>query len=201
MELFSLTGLALVFASYLCGSLASAIIVCRTMGLPDPRAGGSGNPGATNVLRLGGKFPAALTLTGDVLKGVLPVAAALAFDADPSLRVTTGLAAFAGHLYPVFFRFQGGKGLATAMGVVGALHWQVFVCMGLTWLVVAALFRYSSLASLCAAVAAPLAAFLLTDSMWYPGALSVMTVLLFWRHRGNIQRLRAGTEGRIGKKA
>lgn len=188
-------------ASYLCGSVASAIIVCRLMGLPDPRSGGSGNPGATNVLRLGGKGPAALTLLGDVLKGVIPVLVAAYLATPPAVWMACGLAAFIGHLFPVFFRFQGGKGFATALGVVVALHWQAFLCMGLTWLAVAGLFRYSSLASLCAAIAAPLGAWLLGGPAAFVWGLSAMAVLLFWRHKGNIERLLAGTESRIGQKA
>ena len=201
MDSSTALSIILVGVSYLCGSVASAIIVCRLMGLPDPRSGGSGNPGATNVLRLGGKGPAALTLLGDVLKGVIPVLVAAGSPVPVAVQVACGLAAFVGHLFPVFFRFQGGKGFATALGVVVALHWQSFLSMGLTWLIVAALFRFSSLASLCAAIAAPAAAWLLGAPASFVWGLGVMAVLLFWRHKGNIQRLLAGTESRIGQKA
>jgi glycerol-3-phosphate acyltransferase PlsY len=133
-------------AGYLSGSLASAIIICRLMGLPDPRQGGSGNPGATNVLRLGGKKAAALTLVADILKGVMPVLIAHLLQLPPWSIALTALAAFLGHLYPVFFRFQGGKGVATALGATAALSWPVGIAFTLTWLVVAAASRFSSLA-------------------------------------------------------
>ena len=201
MELLSPAALSLILAAYLCGSVASAIIVCRLLGLPDPRQGGSGNPGATNVLRLGGKFPAALTLAGDVLKGVLPVLVARWLECAPAVCISVGVATFLGHLFPVFFRFQGGKGMATAVGVVGALHGGIFLAMGLTWLVVAAAFRYSSLASLCAAVAAPIAAWALATPIEYALGLAAIAALLTWRHRGNVQRLMTGTESKLGQKA
>lgn len=193
--------LSLVACGYLLGSLASAILVCRAMGLPDPRAGGSGNPGATNVLRLGGRGPAALTLAGDVAKGVVPVVAARLLDAPPPVTVAVALAAFLGHLYPVFFRFQGGKGVATAFGAVTALAWPVAAGMGAAWLATALAFRYSSLASLAAAVSAPLLALALLPDRAYAVGLAVMSVLLVWRHRANIARLRAGAESRIGARA
>ncbi len=191
-------GLAL--AGYLLGSLASAIIVCRAMGLPDPRAGGSGNPGATNVLRLGGKRAAALTLAGDVLKGVVPVLAARALSADPTVWAAAALGAFVGHLFPVFFAFRGGKGVATALGAVTALDWQVGLGMGLTWLAVALVTRYSSLASLLAASAAPFLAAWLTGHAVVVASLAVVWALLVWRHAANVRRLLAGTESRIGGK-
>jgi len=191
---------ALVVLGYLSGSLASAIVVCRLMGLPDPRSGGSRNPGATNVLRLAGRGAAALTLAGDVLKGLVPVLAAHALGASAAALAATALAAFLGHLYPVFFGFRGGKGVATAFGVSAALAWPVAVAMGLTWLAVALLGRYSSLASLCAGALAPLYAAWLTGEPAYVAGLAVMGALLVWRHRANIARLRAGTESRIGHK-
>ena len=191
----------IVIGAYLAGSLASAIIVCRILGLPDPRHEGSGNPGATNVLRLGGRKAAAVTLLGDYLKGVLPVLAAMALEADQAVVVGAGLAAFLGHLYPVFFRFEGGKGVATAFGAVTALAWPVASAMAATWLAVAIISRYSSLASLCTAVLAPLYAWLLTGSATLASGLMVMTVLLLIRHRANISRLLAGTESRIGDRS
>ena len=201
MELLSPIGIALVVAAYLCGSVASAIVVCRLVGLPDPRAGGSGNPGATNVLRLGGKGPAAMTLLGDVLKGIIPVIAARSLDASPELCIAVALAAFLGHLFPIFFRFQGGKGMATAFGVVAALNIGVLLAMGLTWLIVAAAFRYASLASLVAAISAPVAALALGLSPWTVTGLAVMAALLIWRHHDNVQRLMSGAESKLGQKA
>lgn len=185
---------------YLAGSLASAIIICRLMGLPDPRQGGSGNPGATNVLRLGGKKAAALTLAGDILKGVLPVALAHALDVPPWSVALTAVAAFLGHLYPLFFRFQGGKGVATAFGATAALSWPVALACGLTWLMVAVVSRYSSLASLLAVALSPAFAMVLTANTDNAVAFGVIALFVFWRHRQNIARLRAGTEGRIGQK-
>jgi len=193
-----LLAVAMPLLGYLAGSLASAVIVCRTMGLPDPRTGGSGNPGATNVLRLGGKKAAVLTLLGDVLKGVLPVLAAHALEVPEPARALTALAAFLGHLYPVFFRFQGGKGVATAFGAIIALSWPVGLVFGLLWLAVAATSRYASVASLSAAAAAPVAALGLLGDTTQAAVLALMGALVWWRHRENIARLRAGTEGRIG---
>ena len=195
-----LLAVALPLIGYLAGSLASAVIVCRAMGLPDPRTGGSGNPGATNVLRLGGKKAAVLTLLGDVLKGVLPVLAAHALQAPQPALALTALAAFLGHLYPVFFRFQGGKGVATAFGAIVALSWPVGLVFGLLWIALAAITRYASVASLSAATAAPLAALALPGNTTYAAVLAVVAALIWWRHRENVARLRAGTEGRIGAK-
>lgn len=191
----------LVPAGYLAGSVASAIIVCRLMGLPDPRSGGSGNPGATNVLRLGGKKAAALTLLGDVLKGLLPVLAGHALGVTVTVLSATAVAAFLGHLYPVFFGFRGGKGVATGFGALTALAWPAAAGALLVWLVMAAVFRYSSLAALTAAAAAPLFV-----AFWYPhpamvAASAAICLLLVWRHRENIQRLLAGTEGKLGARS
>ena len=194
------TGHVLVLVAYLLGSLSSAIIVCRLAGLPDPRSGGSGNPGATNVLRLGGKKPAIITLAGDLLKGLLPVLLGHAFGLAPVVLALVGLAAFLGHLYPVFFRFQGGKGVATALGVLLGLDWVVGLATVATWLVIAFVTRYSSLSALVATGLAP------AWVAWRFGALepavacAVMTLLLFWRHAGNIRRLAAGEEPKIGQK-
>ena len=184
-----------ILAAYLLGSLSSAIILCRLMGLPDPRTEGSGNPGATNVLRLGGRRVAALTLLGDTLKGLLPVAAAQALGAAPTVVGLVGLAAFLGHLYPVFFRFQGGKGVATAFGVLIGSAWPVALAVLATWLAMASLFRISSLSALTAAALAPLYTAFLAPSL-LPFIL-VMCLLLIWRHRSNIRKLVAGEEKRI----
>ena len=192
---------AVVLVAYLAGSIASAILVCRAMGLPDPRRVGSGNPGATNVLRMAGKGPAALTLAGDVLKGVAPVLLASGLSRSPTVVALAALAAFLGHLYPLYFRFRGGKGVATALGAIAALAWPVAGVMCAIWLVVAAATRYSSLASMSAAVAAPIAALWLAPHPANAGVLAVVAVLLLWRHRANIERLVRGTESRIGQRA
>ncbi len=145
-----------VLAGYLLGSLSSAIITCRLMGLPDPRSGGSGNPGATNVLRLGGKKAATITLAGDILKGLLPVLAVKALGADIMVQSAVAVAAFLGHLYPVFFGFKGGKGVATVLGVLLGLYWPVGLLTIASWLVIAKGFKISSLAALIAILLAPL---------------------------------------------
>ena len=185
-----------VFA-YLVGSLSTAVIVCGILGLPDPRSAGSNNPGATNVLRIGGKKAAALTLFGDVLKGVIPVVVARTLTDDPGIIALTGAAAFLGHLFPVFFGFRGGKGVATAAGGFIAISPQLTGILMAVWLVTALLSRYSSLAALTATLAAvPLTAWLLPG--WQYLAMAVLiAVLLFIRHKANIQRLLAGEESRI----
>lgn len=191
--------LCLVFA-YLCGSVSTAILVCRLMGLPDPRSEGSRNPGATNVLRIGGRKAAAITLAGDFLKGLIPVLVARAFGQGPEVLAATAFAAFLGHLYPVFFGFQGGKGVATALGVMVGLSWQVALAALATWLLVARVWKISSLAALSAATLSPLYALLFGLPDAYALALLPMVALLLWRHRENIRRIRAGTESRIGAK-
>ena len=197
-------------AAYLIGSLSFAVIVSRVMGLHDPRTYGSGNPGATNVLRSGSKAAAIATLLLDALKGWLPVALVHWFGRPYGLGDGTlaavGLAAFLGHLYPVFFRFQGGKGVATALGVLLGISGWLGLATALTWLIIAYFFRYSSLASLVAAVFAPLYYVLFSGVVWYAeapvtAAIVAMGLLLIWRHRENIQRLMAGKESRLGKKA
>jgi glycerol-3-phosphate acyltransferase PlsY len=191
-------GIVLIVLGYLCGSVASAIVVCRIMKLPDPRQGGSGNPGATNVLRIAGKRPAALTLAGDVLKGAVPVLLAHLLSASPTVLAGTALAAFLGHLYPVFFGFKGGKGVATAFGAIGALVFPVALFMGAVWAIVAMATRYASLASMSAAVVAPIFALVFIREPAYVIGLTLMAALLIYRHWGNIQRLRHGTESEIG---
>ena len=190
-------GIVLPVLGYLCGSLASAVIVCRLMKLPDPREGGSGNPGDTNVLRLGGKQAAALTLAGDVLKGVVPVLLAHVLTDSPSILAATAVAAVVGHMYPVFFGFKGGKGVATAFGAAGGLVYPVALFMAAVWVVVAMAFRFASLASMAAAVAAPLFALIFIREPAYILGLAIIAALLVYRHRGNIQRLRQGTEPEI----
>ena len=192
---------AVVLIAYLVGSIASAILVCRAMDLPDPRSEGSGNPGATNVLRIAGKGPAALTLAGDVLKGALPVLLASSLSLAPTVEALSALAAFLGHLYPLYFRFEGGKGMATALGAIAALAWPVACIMCAIWLAVAAMIRYSSLASIIAAIGAPVAALWFAPHPANLGVLVVIAGLLLWRHRGNVRRLVRGTESRIGQRA
>jgi glycerol-3-phosphate acyltransferase PlsY len=196
-------------AAYLVGSLSFAVIVSRLMGLKDPRTFGSKNPGATNVLRSGNKAAAVVTLLLDALKGFLPVLAVRwwgkAYGLDDGTVALVGLAAFLGHLWPVFFKFQGGKGVATFIGVVFGIHPLLGVATGATWLIIAFFFRYSSLASLVAAAFAP-AYYLLGDHIqWYSDAsvalaLFAMAMLLAYRHRENINRLLQGKESRLGAK-
>lgn len=187
----------LIPAGYLFGSISTAIIVCKLMGLPDPRTEGSGNPGATNVARLGGKKAAALTLLGDMLKGLIPVLIAHAMQAAPLILAATALAAFLGHLYPVFFGFRGGKGVATALGVIYGLDWHVGLLTTAIWLAMALLFRYSSLAALIAILLAPLGFLWLWPQPAVIAAMAIMTVMLYWRHRSNISNLLSGREGKI----
>jgi glycerol-3-phosphate acyltransferase PlsY len=185
--------------AYLLGSISSAVVIARLMGLPDPRETGSKNPGATNILRYGGKTAAVLTLAGDILKGVIPVLVARALTADATILTLTGFAAFLGHLFPVFFGFRGGKGVATALGVWLALDPWVGLALIATWLIVAALFRYSSLSALTASVAAPLYVAWLSPGLPYLVTMLAMSVILVYRHRSNIRHLIAGTETRIGR--
>jgi len=196
-------------AAYLVGSLSFAVIVSRVMGLNDPRTFGSKNPGATNVLRSGSKAAAILTLLLDAIKGWLPVVLVKWYGKPYGLEEGTlalvGLGAFLGHLYPVFFRFVGGKGVATALGVIMGVSTWLGLAVLLSWIAVAYLFRFSSLASLTASVLAPLY-FVLGDGVgWYEDnsvllALVVMSGLLIWRHAENISRLLKGTESKLGKK-
>jgi acyl phosphate:glycerol-3-phosphate acyltransferase len=187
-----------VIASYLLGSVSFAILVSRLMNLPDPRSYGSKNPGATNVLRTGRKAAAVLTLAGDALKGVVAVLLTQWFA--PEAVPFAGLAAFLGHLFPVFHGFQGGKGVATAAGVLFAFDWRLGLGTLATWIIIAAFLRYSSLAALVAAIFAPFFTALLFGLHATFAAVLVMSALLIWRHRQNIARLLAGTESRIGAK-
>jgi acyl phosphate:glycerol-3-phosphate acyltransferase len=188
-----------VLAAYLLGSVSFAILVSRLARLPDPRSYGSGNPGATNVLRTGKKLAAALTLAGDAGKGWLAVWLAGAYGLGSDAMALAGLAVFLGHLFPLFHRFAGGKGVATAAGVLLALDWRIGAGTIATWLIIALFLRYSSLAALVAALFAPLApAFLLG---WQNAlVVAVMSAFLVWRHKGNISRLLAGSEPRLGAK-
>jgi glycerol-3-phosphate acyltransferase PlsY len=203
MEL--LYSLLAILAAYLVGSLSFAVIVSRLMGLDDPRSYGSKNPGATNVLRSGNRAAAVLTLAFDALKGYLPVLAAAWAAPRAGWGALTiglvGLAAFIGHLWPVFFRFQGGKGVATAAGVLLALNPGLGAATLLTWVIVAYFFRYSSLASLVSAAFAPFYQLLIWGASTQVLAIAVMSLLLIWRHEANIRKLLAGTESRLGQKA
>jgi glycerol-3-phosphate acyltransferase PlsY len=192
-----LTGAVVVTLAYLLGSLSSAIIVCRLMGLPDPRTEGSNNPGATNVLRIGGKKAAALTLAGDSLKGVIPMVACHLLDVPVLVFALAGLAVFLGHLYPVFFGFQGGKGVATALGVQFGLYWPIGATVGLVWLLMAKVVKISSLSALVAMGVAPLAVWYFWPAAELVAMQLVTSAILFWRHRSNIRNLLSGTEGRI----
>lgn len=191
------TDFLLIFTAYLLGSISSAIIVCRLLNLPDPRGQGSGNPGATNVMRIGGKKAAAITLIGDMLKGLIPVLVAKFLGASIAVQALVAVAAFLGHLYPVFFGFRGGKGVATALGVLLGLHWPVGLLTIATWLVIAKLFKISSLAALLSILITPLYIWLLIPERSLMIAMLFMGTLLFWRHRTNIRDLLAGSEGKI----
>jgi glycerol-3-phosphate acyltransferase PlsY len=202
--------LSVVVLAYLLGSLSFAVIVSKFMGLSDPRSYGSKNPGATNVLRSGNKKAAVLTLLFDAVKGCVPVAVLLQYGAAYGLTegvaAAAGLAAFLGHLYPVFFKFEGGKGVATALGVLMGISPLLGLAVAITWLGIAWYSRYSSLAALLAAVLAPVYYAMGADGpLWdFNGAifgmLCVMGILLVWRHRDNVNRLLAGTETKLGAK-
>jgi glycerol-3-phosphate acyltransferase PlsY len=191
--------------AYLIGSLSFAVIVSRAMGLSDPRSYGSGNPGATNVLRSGNKAAAILTLVFDALKGYLPVLAVAIwgprYDLGEGTAALVGLAAFLGHLWPVFFRFQGGKGVATAAGVIFALNPVLGVATLATWVIIAWFSRYSSLAAIVSAAFAPMYQLLIWEAGPTAVALIIMGLLLVWRHQANIKKLMAGTESKLGQKA
>ncbi|QCU90819.1 glycerol-3-phosphate 1-O-acyltransferase PlsY [Thiomicrorhabdus sediminis] len=195
--------LVFIVVAYLLGSISTAIIVCKLMNLPDPRLDGSGNPGATNVLRIGGekgKKAAAITLFGDMLKGLLPVVVAHLLELAPLAIVLVGFAAFIGHLYPLFFGFKGGKGVATMLGVMFGLSLPIGLAVAGTWLFVAKVLKISSLSALVATILAPVYIYYLAEpdqqQAWIT-VTAVMTLILFWRHRSNIQRLLRGEESLI----
>ena len=196
--------IALVLVAYLIGSVSFAVVVSRVMGLPDPRSYGSKNPGATNVLRTGRKAAAVLTLLGDCAKGWLAVFLTDYFFATavpPVYKMApVAVAVIIGHMYPVFHRFQGGKGVATALGVLLALNPWLAAGAASTWIVIALFFRRSSLAALIAAVSAPVFCYMLYEIHPYTLAVGIIALLLIWRHKANIRNLLAGTEGRIGEK-
>ena len=191
---------SLIFVSYLMGSITSAILICKLFRLSDPRINGSGNPGATNVMRLHGKKAAILTLAGDVFKGVIPVLIAKTLGSTELIIALCGLAAFLGHLFPIFFGFKGGKGVATLIGVLFATNWMLGTAYIVTWSIVALITRYSSLSALVAAILTPVYSWLLTQDISFLICHIIMVCALFWRHQSNIRNLIAGTESKIGKK-
>ena len=196
-----LAGLVAVVFGYLCGSVSSAVLVCRAFGYADPRTQGSGNPGATNVMRVGGKKAAALTLAGDLLKGLLPVLILrLIWPEQMMLWLLAGLAAFIGHLWPVFFGFKGGKGVATAIGVLLAWSPLLALCCVAIWLAIFLWTRVSSLSALVAAFCAPWIAFIIIPDKQMPIMVLAMVALLIYRHRDNIMRLRSGEESAFKRK-
>jgi len=181
-------------AAYLIGSISSAILICQLMGLPDPREQGSGNPGATNVMRIGGKKAAAITLLGDMLKGLLPVYVANMLNVSAEILALTGVAAFMGHLYPIFFQFKGGKGVATSLGVLFGISWWLGLAVAGCWLLVYKITKISSASALVASALSPIFAWYFNGTIPVLIAAVFMTVLLLWRHKSNIQRLIAGQE-------
>lgn len=189
-----------LFVGYLFGSISSAIVVCRALGHGDPREVGSKNPGTTNVLRNFGKVAAVLTLVGDVAKGVIPVVLTAALSGDSLIVAMAGSGAFVGHLYPIFFRFEGGKGVATLIGVLLAFNPWLGVAFIGSWIAVALITRYSSLSALIATFLSPFIAHGLTTPAPIVAAIAGMGGLLFWRHTSNIRNLLAGKEDKIGKK-
>ena len=184
----------LIITAYLTGSISAAIITCKVMGLSDPRTLGSNNPGATNVKRIGGNKAAAITLLGDMLKGFLPVMLALLLDSDELTIVLVAIAAFLGHLYPIFFGFKGGKGVATAFGVILAVSWPVAMAMLLTWLLIAYGLKISSFSALVTAAVAPFYFWWLEGSILLISMGTFISIMLIWRHRSNIKRLLSGEE-------
>ena len=193
--------IALIIFAYLLGSVSSAILLSKIMGFKDPRSEGSKNPGATNVLRIGGKKAAAITLLGDSLKGLLPMLVAHLLQVDELTFALTAMAAFLGHLYPVFFGFHGGKGVATALGVQLGLHWMIGGGVALVWLFMAKVLNISSLAALVSMALAPVLVWLVWPAPELLLMQVAMTLILIWRHRSNIRKLLSGEEGRIARKS
>jgi len=193
--------LVAIVAAYLVGSIPFAVLVSRAMGLPDPRSFGSGNPGATNVLRSGSKLAAVLTLAGDAFKGSVAVGAAWAAGLPAEVIAAVGLAAFLGHVFSVWLWFKGGKGVATAAGVLFALDWRVGLGVLAVWVTVALVTRYSSLAAVTAALVAPAVIWAIQGVTPMLAAGTLMGAVLVWRHRANLAKLLRGEESRIGQKA
>lgn len=185
----------LMVAAYILGSLCSAIVVCKSLGLTDPRTLGSGNPGTSNVLRNHGKFPAALTFIGDIVKGLLPIAVGMLIGLPTNALGWIGFAACLGHMFPVFYRFDGGKGVATAFGVLHLLYWPVALIIDGTWLLMMKITNTASIASLTACTTAPIALFFLQRDLALP--MLCLSALIWWRHRENIRRLQQGKEHKL----
>jgi len=190
--------LGMIIFAYLCGSISSAILVCKLAGLPDPRTHGSGNPGATNVLRLGGKAAATTVLVFDVLKGMVPVWLAYLMHVTPLYLGLTAIAACLGHIYPVFFHFRGGKGVATAFGAIAPIGWDLTGLVTGTWLLTVLLSGYSSLGAIVSALIAPFYVWWFKPQFTFP--VSMLSCLILLRHHDNIQRLWRGQEGKIWKR-
>jgi len=188
----------MIFFAYLCGSISSAILVCKVAGLPDPRTQGSGNPGATNVLRIGGKAAAACVLVFDILKGMVPVWLAYLLHLAPLYLGLTAIAACLGHIYPLFFRFRGGKGVATALGAIAPIGWDLTGLMTGTWLLTVLLSGYSSLGAIVSALIAPFYVWWFKPQFTFP--VSMLSCLILLRHHDNIQRLWRGQESKIWKR-
>ena len=191
----SATALGMIIFAYLCGSISSAILVCRIARLPDPREHGSGNPGATNVLRIGGRLAAAAVLVFDILKGMLPVWLAYKLDVPPLYLGLTAIAACLGHIYPVFFHFRGGKGVATAFGAIAPIGWDLTGLMTGTWLLTVLLSGYSSLGAIVSALIAPFYVWWFKPQYTFP--VSMLSCLILLRHHDNIQRLWRRQETKI----
>jgi acyl phosphate:glycerol-3-phosphate acyltransferase len=189
--------MALVLFAYLLGSLSSAVIFCKLFSLPDPRTQGSQNPGATNVLRIGNKKVAVLTLGGDFFKGFIPVFIATYYQIPDSIIACVALAAFIGHLYPIFFNFKGGKGVATALGILFALYWPLGLLAGFIWGFTAYKFHYSSLASLITFSLASFLTWALIGSWTLAMAVLIISIMIFHKHKDNLRRLKLGTEAKI----
>ena len=199
LEYSVVNALLLTVSGYLLGSLSAAIITCKVLSLPDPRSTGSNNPGATNVLRLGGKKAAAITLLGDMSKGLIAVLLARLLTEGSVLIYLAGLGAFLGHLFPVFFHFKGGKGVATALGVLMGTSWIVGLLAIATWLAIALTFRISSLAALITFTVTPFYLWMTTANDDFVVGSIIISMLLFWRHKANIRNLLQGTESKIGR--
>lgn len=197
---FELHYIVYALAGYLVGSVSSAIITCKLMGLKDPRCVGSNNPGATNVLRHGGKKAAIITLIGDMIKGWLPVTAVTLIEPAAAAIAVTGLGAFLGHIYPIYYGFRGGKGVATYFGVLVGFNWITGVAALLIWLLTALVTRISSLSALISAMLAPLILWQISQSPQLSLTLASMSIVLYWRHRSNIQDMIHGKEHKIGVK-
>ncbi len=193
---------ALVFSAlaYLIGSFSTAIITCKIMGIEDPRSTGSNNPGATNVLRHGGKKAAIITLIGDMLKGLIPVLIATQLQMENTVIALTALFALLGHVFPVYYGFKGGKGVATFYGTILAINWQVGLIVLLIWLLIAAILKISSLSALVSIFSTPLVLWYFSHSVELTMACAIMSMIVFWRHKQNIRSLLQGSEAKIGNK-